>query len=302
MNNKRLTKLLVVLACFISSTTACQSPTMEIKNLKVEIGVPTRASTGSEEIPLNNCNTDGAEIITTLGAVTTIQKFVTVNNPAIGFDDSEHMISEPERLNFEIEIDNIYQPIYLSANSRLEDIKLSAIPGYITVYTIEWEKLVYREKAAFSRNNDVFKIPYTYELIVPKIIYQEKTNCLGTTDTPIQSPQLTITSDGTSAPTTTGNTVTLITDNVLFKGPNMAYGPVSLYKKLAGEKFAVIARNPYGDWFLVVASDGTKGWLYFVWIEFAFDPDLIPVATDIPPLPPTQTRRPNDETKNTPYP
>ena len=76
----------------------------------------------------------------------------------------------------------------------------------------------------------------------------------------------------------------------------MAYGTVDLKRRLKGEEFSVVAKNPIGDWFLVQESDGTRGWLYAKWVKIIFDPELIPVTTDFPPAP-TPTAKPTKRPK-----
>jgi hypothetical protein len=71
---------------------------------------------------------------------------------------------------------------------------------------------------------------------------------------------------------------------ILFQGPGLDYSDVKIYPK--GEEFVVIARNPYGDWLLVRAADGTEGWLYHDWVDADFDLLTVSTATFIPPPPP----------------
>jgi Caspase domain len=74
----------------------------------------------------------------------------------------------------------------------------------------------------------------------------------------------------------------------LYRGPDVAFGLAVQIAYPRGEKVTVIARNPSGLWFLCEAADGNQGWLYSDWLDVNFDPVVIPTASYIPVLSPTE--------------
>ncbi len=80
----------------------------------------------------------------------------------------------------------------------------------------------------------------------------------------------------------------------LYQGPGMGYYLATNHTYETGDKFTVLERNPNGYWLLCQSSDGKKGWLFVDWVSIDFDPLVIPTASYIPPVPPTETRKPKN--------
>jgi len=284
--------MLISLGFLTAFICACEPIAPTPVNINVKIAAPTRNTYKSEEIQISNCN-GNINSNDTLGSKATIQQSITIDDTANGIDTSDYIISINEKLQFEIEINNAYQPIYTNTVSRLEDTKLIVPPSYETAYTVQWEKLDYGDYVSFSRNNDVYKVSYIYELLIPNLLYKEESICPGVSTPTVQTSLLTSTPNTTPTLSPTTYTVSLKNDDFLYKGPQIGYGLVARKKRLRGESFTVVAKNAYGDWFLVQAFDGTRGWLYFLWINIDFKQESIPTTTDYPPAPTSEpTTRP----------
>jgi hypothetical protein len=87
----------------------------------------------------------------------------------------------------------------------------------------------------------------------------------------------------------TGNSVSIKSSRAyLYKGPDVAFGLAVEIVYPRGKTFTVLGRNHSGLWFLCEAADGNQGWLYRDWLNVDFDPLVIPTASFIPILPPTE--------------
>ena len=78
----------------------------------------------------------------------------------------------------------------------------------------------------------------------------------------------------------------------LYIGPDTSFNLAVQKAYPRGEQMTVLARNLSGLWFLCEASDGNRGWLYIAWIDLDTDPLVIPTASYIPTLAPTQASHP----------
>lgn len=107
------------------------------------------------------------------------------------------------------------------------------------------------------------------------------------THTPIPTP--TSTATPTLTPTSTSTPTPKPGAVVTFDTLNLWAGPGTDYDKLGsldkGDELDVTARNSAGDWFEVVAPDGTEGWVLADAVELNIPVDAIPVSTEIPPTP-----------------
>jgi hypothetical protein len=74
----------------------------------------------------------------------------------------------------------------------------------------------------------------------------------------------------------------------LYKGPDIGFGLAVQIAYLRGETFTVLGRNQSGLWFFGKVSDGTQGWLYRDWLDIDVDPLVIPTASFIPTIRPTE--------------
>jgi len=115
------------------------------------------------------------------------------------------------------------------------------------------------------------------------------------TATPLPTPTSTPIPTSTFTPTATPvpQPKAVVTSEAL----NLRAGPGTVYPKVGslrkGDKLDVTARNPAGDWLKVVASNGTKGWVFAQAVKLNVSLSVIPVSVKIPPtptpLPPTAT-------------
>ena len=70
-------------------------------------------------------------------------------------------------------------------------------------------------------------------------------------------------------------------------GPGTAYEVIDVVD--IDEEFDIVGRNEAGDWWQACCFDGEMGWFFDPLVEVT-DPESVPVATDIPPVPlPTPT-------------
>jgi hypothetical protein len=104
------------------------------------------------------------------------------------------------------------------------------------------------------------------------------------------SPISTASVETTASIPVTGTTVSIKSSRAyLYKGPNVAFGLAVDIVYPRGEIFTVLGRNQSGLWFFCEAArDGNKGWLYRDWLNVDFDPLVIPTASFIPILAPTE--------------
>lgn len=83
------------------------------------------------------------------------------------------------------------------------------------------------------------------------------------------------------------------------EGPGVVFAVVGTVSR--GEGFDVQARNAAGNWYRFCCVEGSRGWIYAPLLRCTDDDDEIPVARDIPSVPPTNTPAPPLPT-NTPIP
>jgi hypothetical protein len=110
---------------------------------------------------------------------------------------------------------------------------------------------------------------------------------------------VTLTPEPTLTPTLIPTDTTLPTDTItatplpaatVKNNANLREGPDVIYPVIisipAGSTLIVLERNDASDWFKVTdQKTGKTGWVSIKVIEFTFDPQALPIATDIPPTP-----------------
>jgi hypothetical protein len=127
-----------------------------------------------------------------------------------------------------------------------------------------------------------------------------------TTHTPTITP--TPTQTPTATPTPTDTSTALPNGMAKAAGPLRA-GPGRVFpiirQLVGGEVLTILGKTVSGDWFSVIAEDGTPGWLPASIFDFAGDLTAIPVLTDLPPTPtfppPTLTPLPTATPTPSPY-
>ena len=82
------------------------------------------------------------------------------------------------------------------------------------------------------------------------------------------------------------------------EGPGVAFAVIGTVTQ--GEEFDVQARNAAGNWYRFCCVGGRSGWIYAPLLRCT-NVEIIPVAKDIPPVPPTNIPTPTPPT-NTPTP
>jgi hypothetical protein len=172
---KGLNYLMFAVGCLGLLFSACQRDST-LTNIKVDIASPAKANNKSEEILISNCH-GNLELTSTLGSEKTIQKTIRIENTATDQNGSDHEISEANKLQLEIAIENAYQQIYENRRSKLENVEFGVPPGKETTYTIQWEQLTYNSNISFSQENEVHHIQFSYELMVPQLINKEENEC-----------------------------------------------------------------------------------------------------------------------------
>lgn len=103
------------------------------------------------------------------------------------------------------------------------------------------------------------------------------------------SPASTASAETSGAIPVTGTSVSIASSRAyLYKGPDQAFGLAVQMAYPRGDKFTVLGRNSSGSWLLCEDSHGNRGWLYRGWLDVDFDPQVIPTASFIPVLVPTE--------------
>lgn len=211
MTGKRIFWLLAgicsVLAILLSS---CQD--FEMTDVKVDTATPAIEVLRTEDIPLPNCGGSG-ELSQSLGMVTTVQKSLSLSAKASGSAGTAINIPAATKLQLEVEIEATYQQTYQTASSRLDTIVMKAAPGTHIIYTVQWEKHEFTSAVSFAVKGEVYRAPYTYTLVVPKIISSDSVSCSEVSPEITSTPaQITSISSPTSTPAASASTLTPAAD------------------------------------------------------------------------------------------
>lgn len=210
MHKVRFSTFIITISIIMSAcqpTAPSQAPQSDgITDIHVNTVVPTENRVTSETFPLPNCGGTG-EIHQTLGTTASITKSVTVSGKATVRGGGEADIPETVKLKLEIEIEAAYQKTYESANSRLDTISMPAAAGTHVIYEIGWYEQSFSSLVEYSSNGQVYEVPYTYTLRVPKIDSSQQvacdtngtTNAIPPTTQPIPQPTI------AQVPTQSGN-------------------------------------------------------------------------------------------------
>jgi hypothetical protein len=166
--------VLIVLALMLVScqpSTSSSVPVAKsngIDDVRVIAAEPTESRVGSETFPLPNCG-GTSELHQTLGTHASIFKSVTVSDRASVKGGGSVEIAETVKLKLEIEVERTYQSTYQAANSRLDTIDMPAAAGTHVIYQIGWYEQVFSSMVQYSTDDQVYEVPYTYKLRIPKI-------------------------------------------------------------------------------------------------------------------------------------
>jgi hypothetical protein len=104
------------------------------------------------------------------------------------------------------------------------------------------------------------------------------------TRTPTRTPTQTHTPTNTPTPP---QVIVNVTSANVRSGPGTIYSVVSVARQ--GDALAVVGRNSDASWFEVVLTAGTIAWIGVSVVDFDFDLGTIPIQTNIPTPPPTNT-------------
>lgn len=147
-----------------------------VENIRVTTVQPSESLVKTETFPLPNCGGTG-EIHQTLGSTASITKSVTLSGKATVRGGGEAGIPETVKLKLEIEIEAAYQKAYEAANSRLDTIDMPAAAGTHVIYDIGWYEQVFNSIVQYSMDGQVYEVPYTYKMQVPKLDNSRQVSC-----------------------------------------------------------------------------------------------------------------------------
>lgn len=182
---------LTLVSCQMSTPSAQVAQDNDIQNIRVQMAEPVKTTADVEQFPLPNCGgTD--KLVQSLGSYGAINRNVTIGVKATVKGGGEAGISEVTRLKLEAQVELAYQKAYDAANSRLDSIEMTASTGTHVIYTIIWEKQVFSSMVQYSVDDQVYEVPYIYELRVPKIDNSGQVTCpdssSGNLNTPTSQP------------------------------------------------------------------------------------------------------------------
>lgn len=174
------TALIISFMILLNSCQIAPSPADgEVQDVRVQIVEPVRVVSKVEPFPLPNCGgTD--RLIQFLGAYASANKSTTIGDKATATGGPEVGIPETIKLKLEIQVERTYQQIFESASSRVDSIEMAAAKGSHVVYTIVWEEQTFQSIVRYSADGNVYEVPYTYRLSVPKIDTSYTVHCANT--------------------------------------------------------------------------------------------------------------------------
>ncbi len=172
---KIISKLAITL--FAILMTSCGN--QPISNIRVVSAQPTEIKVNSELFPLPNCG-GTSPLSQTLGTHAAITKSVTVGAKAALKGGGEVDIPELAKLDLEIGVEGYYQKTFESANSRLDQIDMTAAEGTHVVYEIGWYEESFESIVQYASDGQVYEVPYIYKLRIPKIDSSNQVSCLST--------------------------------------------------------------------------------------------------------------------------
>ena len=155
---------------------------------------------------------------------------------------------------------------------------------------------LYAQDAGLTLNNLAAKVEAMVELVASMTerltSFEERLEILEATATPTVTPTPSPTPPPTPTPTPTSPSPTVRMSGTM----NVRAGPGTNYPILgqaeAGDQYPISGKNPAGGWWQIIYS-GQFGWVYSPLVT-AINPELVPVASNIPtppptPIPPTAT-------------
>lgn len=181
--------IIVTLLFLVSCQVAVHSDG-DVQDILVQVTEPIQTTTKTEQFPLPNCGgTD--RLVQSLGTYASASRSATLGSKATLVGGGEVGIPETIKLKLEIQVELAYQQMFESANSRIDSIEISAAKGSHVIYTIVWEEQIFESTIRYSIDDDVYEVPYTYRLSIPKIDTSVNVPCSaisGEQQTPPNSP------------------------------------------------------------------------------------------------------------------
>lgn len=168
--------ILLLISCQPSVRSTPVALDNDVQDIRVQMVEPIRTTAKVEQFPLPNCGgTD--RLAQSLGTYASASKSTTIGAKATVTGGGEVGIPETTKLKLEIQVELAYQRTFESANSRIDSIEMSAAKESHVVYTIVWEKQTFESIVRYSADGNVYEVPYTYRLSVPKIDASYNVQC-----------------------------------------------------------------------------------------------------------------------------
>lgn len=208
MKKRHQLSVLIFISLFLGACQQTEQPSIQtaqnsaVENMRVTTVQPIVSLVKTEPFPLPNCGGTG-EIHQTLGSTASITKGITVSGKATVNGGVEEQIPATVKLKLEIEIEAAYQKVYDSANSRLDTIDMPAAAKTHVIYDIGWYEQAFSSIVQYSSDGQIYEVPYTYKLQVPKIDNSHQIPCATSTTSPASGNNI-----NTPEPTTSVETAT----------------------------------------------------------------------------------------------